>query len=451
MVNDNLPYRFVFVFGLLFGGSLVFVVPPFGVPDELAHFHRAYHCSQGKLYATQRGGVTGDGSAFVVDRDLRGDCRRGGVGRAVQDVAGQVRQDRRHGARSAAAAVHALSEHGLVQPGALFAAIRRDLGRAFWEPAPLAMFYLARVANLIAYLLVATTAVRLAPIHKWTLALVALMPMSVFLAASLSADAVTIGLSLLVVALTLNLALGSKRPSRRSFLALGVLLALLALSKQAYVGLSLLFFVIPATKFSSPGRRWLIAGLMIGLPLAIDAAWTYSLRELYVPMYSYVNPQGQFHWILHHPWSYMATMFKAIYRLETYSHVIGVFGWMGKHLPLWICGTYWAALGFTAVLDGGRPLPLSVRAKAIALGVYLFTAAMMVTLVYLSWEREGSKGTEGIQPRYFLPIVPLLLLLPRGGAKLVSSRFSRIVVPVIAMLTTVLATGATWWTLRYYW
>ena len=125
----------------------------------------------------------------------------------------------------AAAAVYGFFEHGLVQPGALFAAIRGRFGpRVLGQPAPLAMLYLARVANLIVYLLLAAAAVRLAPIHKWTLAMVALMPMSVYLAASLSADAMTLGLSLLVVALTLNLALGSEGPSRRSLLALGLLL-----------------------------------------------------------------------------------------------------------------------------------------------------------------------------------------------------------------------------------
>ena len=43
------------------------------------------------------------------------------------------------------------------------------LGKA----SPLVMFYLARVANLIVYLLMAATAVGLAPIQKWTLVLVA--------------------------------------------------------------------------------------------------------------------------------------------------------------------------------------------------------------------------------------------------------------------------------------
>lgn len=452
-MHDCLPHRFVFVFGLLFGGSLVFLSPPFSTPDEMAHFYRAYHCSQGKPYASKRGGEVGDdlpSSLAEVEAAIAGGARSDKeyqISRAKFDKAWGIALDPQR-KQFIAFPNTALYSPVPYVPQSLAIWAARLCG-----PGPLAMLYLARVASLIAYLLLAATAVRLAPIHKWTLALVALMPMSVYIAAALSADTVTLGLSLLVVAATLNLALGSERPSRRSLLALGCLLALLALSKQAYLGLALLFFVVPAQKFSSPARRWLVAGLMIGLPLAIDAAWAYSLRSLYVPPRACVDPQAQLHWIFHHPRSYAAAMFEAIYRLDKYSLMIGVFGWMAAHLPRWTCRTYWAALGLTAVLDGGRPLPLNLRAKAVALGTYVFTAAAMATFLDLSWECVGSKSIEGIQPRYFLPIVPLLLLLPRGGASLAASRFSRAVVPTVAMSVMSIAAGATWWTLvkRYYW
>ena len=229
----NILLRFVFVFGLLFGGSLVFLSPPFSVPDELAHFLRAYHCSQGKLYACKRDGQTGD--------DLPSSLTETYV--AIADRAGLTSSSRFRGPRSTRPRGIALdpqrrqftgfSNTALYSPVPYLPQSAAIWAARLWRPAPLTMLYLARVANLIVYLLLAAAAVRLVPIHKWTLAMVALVPMSVYLAASLSADAMTIGLSLLVIAMTLNLALGSERPSRRSLLALGLLLVLLALSKQA--------------------------------------------------------------------------------------------------------------------------------------------------------------------------------------------------------------------------
>ena len=452
-MDERLPHRFVFIFGLLFGGGLVFLSPPFSTPDELAHFFRAYHCSQGKLYACKRDGQTGDDlpssltETYVAIADHAKNDEQFEISWARIEKAAGISLDpqRRRFTAFSNMALYSPVPY-LPQSAAMWAARP-------WGPAPLTMLYLARLANLLVYLLLATTAVRVAPIHKWTLALVALVPMSVYLAASLSADAMTLGLSLLVFAATLNLASGNERPSRRSLLAMGLLLVLLALSKQAYLGLAGLFFLIPGKKFSGPGRRWLIAALLIGLPLAISAAWTYSCRGLYVPALWFVDPQAQFHWILKHPWSYASVVGKALYKWDDYSLMIGVFGWLGPHLLHWIRDTYWVALGLTAVLDGGKPLPLGFRAKAVAFGTYAFTFAVMATFVYLSWEKVGFTSIGGIQPRYFLPIVPLVLLLPRGGANLAGSRFSRAVVPIVAMSVAVLAAGPTCWTLvkRYYW
>ena len=174
--------------------------------------------------------------------------------------------------------------------------------------------------------------------------------------------------------------------------------------------------------------------ITISLPVAIDAAWSGSLRELYVPMRPFVDPPAQFYWILGHPWSYAAALAKAIYRWDDYTFMIGAFGWLGSAgLPRWIRDTYWIALLLTAVLDGGKSLHLGYRAKAVAAGVYVFTFAVMATFVYLSWEAVGAKNIDGVQPRYLLPIIPLLLLLPRGSSKLAGSRFARTVVPTVAI------------------
>ena len=99
------------------------------------------------------------------------------------------------------------------------------------------------------------------------------------------------------------------------------------------------------------------------------------------------------------------------------------------------------------------PATLGLPDKAVALAVYIFTIVVMATFVHLSWEPVGAKTLDGIQPRYFLPILPLLLLLPRGGERLTSSRWSRTIVPAAAIVVTILAAACTAWTLwvRYYW
>ena len=132
-------------------------------------------------------------------------------------------------------------------------------------------FYLGPTGTLIGYLLLVAAAVWRMPVQKWTLVLVALMPMSIFLAASLSADAVSIGLSLLAIAMILRLALGQELVSRRSLSWLAVVLLLLALAKPGYVLISLLVFLIPKERFSRPGECWKARTCLVGLPFVLDA------------------------------------------------------------------------------------------------------------------------------------------------------------------------------------
>ena len=88
-------------------------------------------------------------------------------------------------------------------------------------------------------------------------------------------------------------------------------------------------------------------------------------------------------------------------------------------------------MGFTAVLDGGKSLPLGIVQGGRLWHVRLHRRHHVNVRLSLL----GSVGSEtigGVQPRYLLPIVPSAFA-PRGSSKLASSRFSRTVVPIVAI------------------
>ncbi len=450
-MNGRFPQWFVLILGTIFGGSLVFITPPYSVPDELAHFLRAYECSQGTVFASRHDSIVGDNlPASLVA------AYQAVVGNAQKDADFHTSWEQIRPALDIPLAPARLqyvsfANTALYSPVPYLAtAAAMRLGRMA-EVGPLQMLYLGRIANLIAYLVLAVAAVHITPVQKWTMALVAIMPMSMFLAASLSADAVLLGLSFLAIALALDLAVGKDTNAGR-LLTFGAVFVLLALSKQAYFSLALLFFIISRSKFATRGEWWAAALLIVGLPITASLAWAYSVRFLYVPIRPFVNPLQQIDWIRANPLSYTVAMIKAIYHVETYETMIGYFGWLGARISPPTCLVYWVALFATAILDGGKPLPLGTRLRAAVLAIYAITAAVVTTLIYLSWERVGTKSIEGIQPRYFLPMLPLLLVPLRGGAKLVSGRFSRVAVPICAILVAVFAAAVTWRTLmlRYY-
>ena len=68
------------------------------------------------------------------------------------------------------------------------AALGIDVGRVFGASA-LAMTYLARILQVVAYIAIVALAIRRIPVHKWIVVVAALVPAVLFQAASVSADA----------------------------------------------------------------------------------------------------------------------------------------------------------------------------------------------------------------------------------------------------------------------
>ena len=449
----RLPSFLVLLVGAVFGGSMVFLTPPFNVPDEMGHWLRAYQCSQGAVYASRSGDVVGGElpeslrAIYVATADP-----------ALTDAEFHISTEKlRRGLaipldspRRQFFAFTAMARYSPVPylPAAAAVGMGRLAGLA-----PLELFYLGRVGTLIGYLLLAAAAVWLMPVQKWTLALLALMPMSIFLAASFSPDALSIALSFVGIAMILRLALRPEKVGRGDLWWLGAVLLLVGLAKPAYVAFALLVLQVPREKFSDPRQRWWICALLVGLPLAVSIAWALSLPGLSVPLLPRVNVKAQAWWMLEHPWLYTKMTMERITERYLYSGAVATLGWGSIFLTARIYPMYWTALLATAVLDGNRGdvrLPAWTRAASVA--VYFLVMVLISTLTYLTWHGVGDKEIHGVQSRYLVPILPLLLLPLRSCGRWAGSRFSRLLVPATAVVAVMIGMGATWQRMiAYYW
>jgi hypothetical protein len=60
MVHTSYPIsKLVLILGAVAGMTMIVITPPFQVPDEGAHFFRAYQTSTGNLKLENRGGLIG--------------------------------------------------------------------------------------------------------------------------------------------------------------------------------------------------------------------------------------------------------------------------------------------------------------------------------------------------------------------------------------------------------
>ena len=241
-------YLFVPAVGLALGVTFTYVTPALVAPDEYTHLAAAY-----ELASTWSGQTAADEDGNLLLRE----CDAAHFGTKTGDIGVLAYKDEAIAETSEPGSPDVLTTHSEVKAGqgsgsylaqALGIHLARAQGQNFYT-----MLLYGRLANLILYLLLAALAVWLAPISlRGLFACVALLPMPLQLAASLSPDAAVLGLVFSFTALCLRLR-GEKAVWWQKILLI-VLGGLTAPGKAIYLPVILLCLLIPAENLTYDGN-----------------------------------------------------------------------------------------------------------------------------------------------------------------------------------------------------
>lgn len=429
-VRTIAPQTAFLLLGLTCGLAFVFVTPPFQVPDEPQHFYRAYQISELRLFDLVRlTSGTAAWSGTLLPKSLA----------ALVDSSG--------------VAVTRFRPENKVAPSKFLATIRTPLRPedreylpvAFYPPAgylpqavgigigrllglsPLVIFYMGRLFALGAWMGLVFMAIKTTPVLQWTYFLLALMPMTLYLAASNSVDSVILGVSFLMSATLLQWAYDNskERVSPLDALLLLAMAIVLALSKAIYLVLLSLFLVVPHRKFTS--RRSYYGTLaVIGLasvgayyvwtlvaasPMAQGPAIQLSRFGADPSPFSDVSSARQIAFIRSNPGAFVRTLAHtfSIYWLLFLNSFVGLLGWLDTPLPRWVPLGYVAALIGVSLL-GRSPERVGWTAKLLSTGIFAGTAIVSLTFIYVGWNAVGMGYVEGFQGRYLIPVAPVFFL-----------------------------------------
>jgi hypothetical protein len=410
------------VVALVFGLAYVAVTPPFGAPDEYNHFFRAYHVSEGGVLA-RRESIALEGKAYaMVGAPLPASLVQ------MAELAPRAEPTPATGPVSTRARVATMRALPLRADEQIFTDFRntalyapvsyvpQGLGMLVARPfaaSPVVPFYAGRLANLAFFAIVVALAMRIAPIHSSVLFLAAASPMALFVAASLSADAVLNAVCLVYVALVFSIALVDRRVRGLEIGGLVALPVAIALSKHAYAPLCLLALMIPAERFG--GRRWRLAVIGVGTAAALlaAAAWTVAASPLLEPIPGHVSAypdlrEARTRLVLGDPFGFLEKLLRTLrvhgprYALQ----LVGVLGWLEVPLPASILYAYLLALVAAAIADGAS-VTLALRQRAVVAATTAATVVTIFAALYLVWGSPSENVLEGVQGRYFVPLVPL--------------------------------------------
>lgn len=397
------------VLALTCGLVMALLNPPFlGVPDEHAHFWRAWAVARGDLRCWPENKIPK--SAYDLPATTPPTVKVPGAGRRVifnEMIEKLFEED------SAELSLKGSSICGSSPLGFLPQAVGLRLGTLLHFSA-LADFYLARIFNLIASVLLVALAIRISPFGKILFLLIGLLPMTLQQFASLSYDGLNIALCFLFIAYVLKLSAQTDELLRtREVVALFVLGLLAFNAKLGYVGLALLVFLIPTTRFTTPLRYWLHSVGYVAVQAAVFRVVSRFLASGNSGSQGIagVNAHQQTILVINSPLHFLNLVYSTIYTDIQFFFETTLFkpGWLNESLPaLWYGFLVVGMVMF--VRNEEEEALLSRRQRFIVLGVFLVNFFALFYAMYAGWTKVGAKRISGVQGRYLLAFFPLLLL-----------------------------------------
>ncbi len=413
------------VLGSIFGICFLFFTAPLGSFDETEHFFRSYQVSDLQFISAKVDTTNVTGARVGLGYG-------GSLPISVVDVATNIRWGIQTAPNSDKSFIKSKLTDGLKVPlnvnmkkqvrfdntaiysptGYIPQALGIGVGKLV-NASPVYLIYLGRLANLVVWLLLIFLAIKITPIGKYAFVVIALNPVSVFLAATLSPDTVAAGVMALVVAFVLYLRRKATKVTIKQVILLSLLLLTCVLTKNIYIPITLIVFALPIKVM----HLWVKLAI-IGVITLIGVSWNASALPMtaMIPVYfgfmDHINAADQVNFITHNVYGFLKIV---IWNLVGTPSVAFSYLYMsdmaGNTVPNWASILWVVALVLVFLMRDNQ----ADRANVTKRLRILFTAcvglvvAAIVMSLYIGWSPVGSKIMNGIQGRYFIPISFMLI------------------------------------------
>ncbi|MBP2045679.1 DUF2142 domain-containing protein [Methanobacterium aggregans] len=414
-IKEMPPQKIFLIIGIIYGILFLIVTPPFQVPDEEVHFYKSYLLSQGTFTPEKVGNQAG----FHVSGVLK-------------DTTREFRYLRYPDSKvplklifSALSEPVGTNKNVLIHPDNLNCPIpisypplpyvASAVVMAFlnlFNCSVLTLMYAGRLINLLVWLTLVYLAIKITPIHKWVFTLLALMPMTLAQAASLSADSFTIAISFLTIATILKYTFQTTKIGKKQIIALLLLTITLTLSKTGYFLILLLLLIIPQENFGNKMRKIVVLLSTLLTAITITGLWDYLLK-IATPI-STIN-QAQNNTVTHiliDPIHFTNILINTITSNFTFylNSFVGCFGWLNSPLPLFMVFGYLSVLILVSLLDKNQ-LKIKTKQKIITMIPFSIISFLIFLAIYTTWGQISAYLIGGVQGRYFIPIAPMFFLI----------------------------------------
>jgi uncharacterized membrane protein len=402
------PYKFFLITGLILGLIYSAINPPFHQVDEYSHFMRVMQLGKGYLIdgfeLQSHIENTFNNCAQRADKSINKDCYKTIFDKPINDLPPIY-----------IGGVSASAYTPIVYfPAVIVAAIADNFNLS-----GMLLLYLFRISLMIVGVLIAAYAIKISPILNWPLIFLMLCPMINFLRGSVTADTITISLSLLLISYLLKI-LKQDHIDNKIKLVLFTLTTIMALCKSSYCLISFVVLIIPIKHFGSL-KQYIIWQLIFILPGQFtNLLWTIYIQQKFygitpsaVAWSKGVNSVEQLKFIVSYPWEafkiIISSSFISFFR--TMKFFADPSFHITKKFPSYYSYSYIVSLIILYIRSSSNILlVLHSRQKLFLNIIFVSNIILIICFLYLQWTPVGNKIVYGFQSKYLFPLLPILMV-----------------------------------------
>jgi uncharacterized membrane protein len=415
-VNRVLPALYV-IWALPLTLTMVWLIPPWNNPDETNHMLRVTELAHGELLGER---FLGHADPLVPSGHQSGGLANAAIITATAPFVPLVFHPERKLTLSmrlagdqvgwdASSSVVAFPNTAsypplLYLPAILVVRISQAIGVHVDRT-----LFLAKAVTAATAVLISMLALKLARRTRYALAVMAMLPMTCELYASVSHDALMIAMTLLVVGWIDGIVETSRSAGNSEVAGIALALAAVTMARPPYVSLAVLAFL--ATERMR--RSNVIATCFIVIAVIL---WSLLVSYYVLVPLVHSDPLTQANLLFAHPFRMVAVIIATLrlYGASYGTQFIGQLGYSDTSLPLYYI--WFAAgvlgLGFVAATNGRSRRPWVALFAAVA------GAVMVLASEYFIWTPPDAVVAEGAQGRHFIPLAAALILAVPGYPRL---------------------------------